>query len=418
MTKGGETMRYVLMHRNISVASLEMDENTGYITKINETYSANHLPVGVGFKKGITERAELNDWWILRSIPASRSGLRNVLETLNIATPQALLTKCYGLSLSDQYWIKPDNSDISWSKVNFFDNSFSDDIGDILFGKPASKRNFDFFSPDNTSNGNLKKRWKIVNDKRCLIKGGSKPFQQQPYNEVIASAIMRRLDIPHIDYDLIWDENAPYSICDDFITTDTDLVSAWQILLTEKQPNDVSRYRHYVNSCEKIGINGIVNALDQMITLDYIIANEDRHLNNFGLIRNAETLEWVGVAPIFDSGSSLGYELMPAQIRGNAEVECKPFKKHHKAQLELVTSFDWLDFSKLDGIGEEITEILSDERAAMFIGADRATAVAEAVEKRIAHVQEMAMGMHGGMVNDTTEDDVDEDIAQSYEPRL
>ncbi len=41
-----------------------------------------------------------------------------------------------------------------------------------------------------------------------------------------------------------------------------------------------------------------------MIVLDYIIANEDRHLNNFGLLRNAETLEWYGFAPIYDSGSS------------------------------------------------------------------------------------------------------------------
>lgn len=412
------TVKYVLMHKNIPVAELDMDENTGHILKVPETYAAEHLPVGVGFKKGITERADLNDWWINRSIPASRSGLRNILETLGITTPSALLTRCYGLSLSDQYWIKPENADVSWSKVNFFENPFSDDIGDILFGKPASKRNFDFFSPDNTSNGNLKKRWKIIDEKRCLIKGGSKPFQQQPYNEVIASAIMRRLDIPHIDYELIWDENAPYCICDDFITTETDLVSAWQVMMTVKQPNDVSRYQHYVKCCSDIGISDIVHALDQMITLDFIIANEDRHLNNFGLIRNAQTLEWLGVAPVFDSGSSLGYELMPAQIRGNVEVECKPFKKHHKAQLELVTSFDWLDFSKLDGIGDEISEILSDERAAMFLDADRASAIAGAVENRIKYVQNMAMGMRGCMVNDSTEDDVAEDIAQSYEPKL
>ncbi len=42
-----------------------------------------------------------------------------------------------------------------------------------------------------------------------------------------------------------------------------------------------------------------------MLTLDYIIANGDRHYNNFGFIRNAETLEWQGLAPIFDSGASL-----------------------------------------------------------------------------------------------------------------
>ena len=39
-------------------------------------------------------------------------------------------------------------------------------------------------APDITTDGDLKKRWKIVDGKRCLIKGGSNPFRQQPFNEV------------------------------------------------------------------------------------------------------------------------------------------------------------------------------------------------------------------------------------------
>ena len=39
----------------------------------------------------------------------------------------------------------------------------------------------DFSSPDNTTDGNLKKRWKTMDGKRCLVKGGSDPFRQQPF---------------------------------------------------------------------------------------------------------------------------------------------------------------------------------------------------------------------------------------------
>lgn len=39
--------------------------------------------------------------------------------------------------------------------------------------------------------------------------------------------------------------------------------------------------------------------------LDYIILNEDRHLNNFGVIRDVETLEWKRICPIFDTGRSM-----------------------------------------------------------------------------------------------------------------
>lgn len=88
-----------------------------------------------------------------RAIPASRMGLRDVLVTLNIATTAEILSKAYGLSLSDGYWIKPKNSELEWSKINFFANDFSEDMGDILFGEAKDSNNISLLSPDNTSNG-------------------------------------------------------------------------------------------------------------------------------------------------------------------------------------------------------------------------------------------------------------------------
>lgn len=35
-----------------------------------------------------------------------------------------LLDKAFGLSLSDQYWLKPYNLDIKYDDINFFDNDF------------------------------------------------------------------------------------------------------------------------------------------------------------------------------------------------------------------------------------------------------------------------------------------------------
>lgn len=108
---------------------------------------------------------------------------------------------------------------------------------------------------------------------------------------------------------------------------------------------------HYVNLCEEHGIKNIRHSLDEMLVIDYIVANEDRHFNNFGVIRNAETLEWLSAAPIFDSGTSLGYNRLERSI---ADIKvCKPFKKTHNEQLQLVTSFDWIEFSKINGIVDE-----------------------------------------------------------------
>lgn len=101
---------------------------------------------------------------------------------------------------------------------------------------------------------------------------------------------------------------SPYCLCENFVKPETELVPAWLIMQTRKRKNETSAWQHFVNCCNELGIPGTVEFLDRMIVLDYIIANEDRHYNNFGALRNAETLEWLGFAPIYDSGSSLGFD--------------------------------------------------------------------------------------------------------------
>lgn len=410
-------MKCTLMHKRIAVAELELDDATGFIQKIKKVYAEEHLPVGVPVKRGKVDRVALNEWWTDRSIPTSRSGIREALQTLDIANTKMLLIRCFGLSLSDQYWIYPEGSGLTWDKVNFFENSFSDDIGDVLFGANKKANAFDFTSPDNTSDGNLKKRWKIIGGKRCLVKGGSNPFRQQPFNEVIAAEIMKRLGIPHVSYTVMWDKGAPYCVCEDFVSEDTELVPAWRIIQTQKKENNVSAYQHFLNCCEKLGITDVVPFLDRMIVLDYIIANEDRHLNNFGALRNAETLEWIGMAPVYDSGSALGYDKLAAQIRSGKDINCKPFKKHHEEQLKLVSSFEWIDFEKLSDIKEVIKEIMTTGDAVEYMDDARVKAIADSVDKRIRYLEQISMTYIQHQTK-STEDDVEENIAEDYSQRI
>lgn len=391
---GVTQVKCTLMHKRIAVVEIDLDDATGFIQKIGTVYKPAHLPIGVPVRKGVVDRAALNAWWADRSIPASRSGVQEALDTLEITSTKMLLIRCYGLSLSDQYWICPEGKKLAWDNINFFDNDFSEDIGDILFGEKKNINGLNFSSPDNTSDGDLKKRWKIINGKRCLVKGGSNPFRQQPLNEVIASKIMERLNIPHIPYTVIWDKGAPYSVCEDFVSGDIELVPAWRIIQSQKRNNSTSLYQHFVHCCEVLGIKGVVPFLDQMIVLDYIIANEDRHLNNFGALRNAETLEWFGMAPIYDSGSSLGYDKMPMQIHSEQGIICKPFKNRHEEQIKLVSSFNWIDFEHLSDIGNLITEILSTDEAKNYMDEKRIQAIIHLVEHRIENLTHFSHNPH------------------------
>lgn len=375
-------MKYTLMHKNIKTAEVEMDDATGYVRKIGAIYAPEHLPISVSTLKSPADRAALNAWWTDRSIPASRFGVREALSALGISSAMILPLRCLGLSLSDQYWIRPQESRLAWEDINFFDHDFSEDVGNALFDANQIRNMPNLSSPDNTSDGNLKKRWKIINGKRCLIKGGTSPFMQQPFNEVIAAGIMERLGIPHVSYTIHWDGKIPYSVCENFVTGDTELIPAWHIYQAKKRANDVSIYRHFVNACDTLGIKGAVDFLDRMIVLDYLIANEDRHMNNFGALRNAQTLEWIGFAPIYDSGSSLGCSKTPKQMYSENNVTCKPFKKYHEEQLKLVSDFTWFDFDALSDVKTLIVQTLSMAGAEEYIDPVRIRAITEGVKRR------------------------------------
>ena len=377
-------MKYILSHKTFPVLSMEIDEDTGAIISLGNLYAPERVPVGVPVSGNSVDRRALNSWWTGRSIPASRSGLREALQTMQIPSPQLLLTKCFGLSLSDQYWVYPEGSGLKWEEINFFDNPFSDDVGSVLFGEVPGK-DFDLVSPDNTSDGWLQKKWVVTDGKRNLIKGGSGATRQEPYNEVLASCICRRLGIPHIPYSLTMINGYPYSVCEDFVTKDTELISAWHINQTQNKPNHVSNYQHFVNCCESLKIPDVTIALDHMLAVDFLIVNEDRHMNNFGAVRDANTLEWIGMAPIYDCGTSMWCNEPTSMIRPLAKQPSRPFRSDHSEQIKLVSSFKTVELSALKGIDEEFREILSGSE---YIDAARRDALRSGLCKRVEQLGE------------------------------
>lgn len=353
-------MRYTLMHKAIPVAALTLDSHQGSILSVDALHNMAHLPVGVPVAYGHPVSTKLAEWWASRSIPSSRQGLQSALKKMKMPTPLALARESCGLSLSDQYWIRPENSELQWEDVNFFCNPYSKDVGDILFGNKANAEHISLMSPDSTTDGRLQKRWRSIYGKHILLKGGLKPCYQEPMNEELASALACRLGIPHVDCATTQENGLLISMCEDFITLRTELVTAYQICETMPFSAGDDLYAHYLGCCDSLGIPGVRDSLDQMLVLDYLIANTDRHFGNFGAVRDADTLEWIGPAPLFDSGTSLWCEAATDDINAYAYTKSKTFYQYHSDQIELVTSFGWLDLSELDDIEDAFSDILAD----------------------------------------------------------
>ncbi len=275
---------------------------------------------------------------------------------------------------------------MTWESINFFDNPFSADVGDILFGKPPSGE-IDLSSPDNSSDGVLRKKWTIVEDHRMLVKSGTEPFYQEPYNEAIASIIMNSQGISNANYRLTSDEDIPCSICEDFIDRDTELITAGQIVSQIGCPPGVSKRDLYESFCSDIGLN-ITDHMAKQDFIDHIMMNTDRHLGNYELIRDANALEWIGAAPIYDTGTSLMCKATTRRIIESIPNVNDDLKMDGRI---LHADLDWLDIEGMFNTLPTIEEILCDGSSEYRMEDDRITTLMALLRKRMEGVEEMLL---------------------------
>jgi len=179
----------------------------------------------------------------------------------------------------------------------------------------------------------------------------------QPFNEVLASMICERLGFHHVTYTLDIVKNKVVSKCECFINTNTELIPAHQILhnMSEKE----NAYEKYIQILEEKGIENVREKLENMFLLDYLILNEDRHLNNFGIIRDVNTLKWLDMAPLFDNGQSLNIlDYNDEEIIINGQGRFFYTIDNFDSIITKIKNRKRFNFSKLNGIVEEFRDLL------------------------------------------------------------
>lgn len=354
-------MKCILMNKNTKVLSAEYHSSLGVFTDIYDIYDIDFAPVILKnvYNKQENLKVILSNWFKGRGIPLWRDDLDLLLAKLNISAPTELLDKAFGLSLSDQYWIKPYDSRIEYKDINFFEHDFKDtEFIDATFSNNTeTSTKISLISPNNTTDGRLKKTWIIDDNKRYLLKGGYKNEVLQPFNEVLSSMISKRLGFNYVSYNLEIVKDKVVSKCECFIDKNTELVSAYQILYNNCDKDNA--YEAYIDLLEKEGIKDARSSLENMFILDYIMLNEDRHLNNFGIIRNVETLDWIGTAPIFDTGESLNIiDYSDEEVIINGEGRFFYNINNFDNILDCIKDLKKYDLNKLDGICEEFDDLL------------------------------------------------------------
>ncbi len=259
-------------------------------------------------------------WIKHRTIPKNRAYVNNFLSKcgLHINRPMSIIKVSKGLSLNDCYWVVEEDFEGSFDKYNLYDNRFSQILALIAFtGYGSSIRTSLASCPEFTTNGMLPKCWRRVEGRIKLYKGGTSGASNtgfEPYSEYYSAQVARVLGIKAIEYGLSKWKGELCSTCELFTSKELSFVPVGRIV-TSGGMKAVRAY--YENLGEEY-----VNALNDMIVLDAIICNTDRHFGNFGFMVDNKTNKIVAPAPLFDHGNALfNYAGQDALVSAEAMAE-------------------------------------------------------------------------------------------------
>ena len=245
----------------------------------------------------------LQSWISHRNIPRNRAYVDNLLSSMGLSAnrPLDIIRLSKGLSLNDCYWIVDEGFDGSFESSNLYDNRFSRVLGQIAFtGYGSSTGSIISSSPEFTTNGMLPKCWRRQNGVIRLYKGGTEGASNtgnEPYSEFYACQIAELLGIDAVRYNLTKWKGRLCSVCDLFTSKDVSFVPVGRIVKTGGFAAVKAFY-------EKLG-EEYVKALNDMLLLDAVIFNADRHYGNFGFLVDNQTNKIIAPAPLFDHGNSL-----------------------------------------------------------------------------------------------------------------
>lgn len=292
--------KYILMHKNDQTASLILDDTTNQIEGY-QSMQADKAPF-----LGTCDLTKIRKWWQMRAVPASRKTMQDMIRRAGYLNSSEYLAKNLAISVTDAYWICPINSNLEYEDVKLTNLTYVN-VDKVPLHSDTS------YDVNASLGGQMDKYWDLNFRPPVLVKKATTHFGQQAANEVFATILhtMQKTDIPFVSYRAERAEDGGLLCkCKAFTSDRKEFVPAYEVLHSEKIPNNMNYYQSYINICVKHGLDldVIQRFMDYQTLTDFLLSNEDEHLCNFGVLRDPDTLEFLGPAPIFDSGNSMFYQ--------------------------------------------------------------------------------------------------------------
>lgn len=282
---------YQLMNRDTVVANLEERYEFGEYTYVIIEQLDGYLPY---------DFTTVNEWIDDRQIAKHRTSIKRLMAELGINNHKGFVDMVRCVSLTDTFWVRRDDSGLTWADVSLYENSFDDVVARIAFdGVGICGRQFSGTSPEFGTSGSFDKCWVREEDGPHLLKRGSSGYANagfEPYSEKLCSDLLEAAGVAHVPYTLRNYHGKLASDCPLFTSEEHGFVPAIRLFRRGFGIPDVLAFaeRH-----------GGDQPFREMVIMDAVCANVDRHAGNYGFMVDNQTGEVLGMAPLFDQNMAL-----------------------------------------------------------------------------------------------------------------
>lgn len=286
-------MDYFLMNKDVKLLSFRT-ETSALGTTITETASHSGLrPPGW---------TDAGAWVTSRNYAKHKAHFKSMLKQWQLDTTDGFLQATHALGLNDTLWTKPEESTLKWADVSLYSVPFDDVAARTAFETGLHGLELSSTSPEFTSEGTYPKCWRRESEGILLYKTGSEGLSNaglEPYSEFMAAKVAGRMKgVDAVEYGLAKFKGKLCSTCGLFTDESTGFVPAYKVF----PRNSVSSIADALALCRAMGFE---REFADMVVLDAITFNQDRHLGNFGFLIDNDTFEIKSFAPLFDFNMSM-----------------------------------------------------------------------------------------------------------------
>ncbi|MGN0324450.1 MAG: hypothetical protein ACI4DZ_15195 [Oliverpabstia sp.] len=290
---------YEIMHGEKKVAEIN---TRGEATVFNERFIPYdlYLDDDRDFDTLINNMNNFYYWCASRVLSLDRKYAKEILNSIGMAQAvtdrdRAKISLSYHcVSLTDIYWVKKSDEEISYEKINLYDNSLNEAVVELsLRGKPMTVTNQEL-APDLSTKGCFPKAWIRRGKDFILLKDGGDDAVKK---ELLASRLCQCFDFKQVRY--------KEGFYDGQKVTESKIITSKQYSIVSRMAFEIYAQNHDLNvldECLRIDKETYYG----MNILDYLVGNIDRHPENWGLLVDNQTNEYVSLYPIMDFNQSFG----------------------------------------------------------------------------------------------------------------